>query len=298
MPSIHGEDAVIRVLDKEHITREFRDLRLDVLGFGTKAVRHLRRMIWEPYGMMLVTGPTGSGKTTTLYAAVSEINTGEDKIVTIEDPVEYELKGVIQIPVNEKKGLTFARGLRSILRHDPDKIMVGEIRDPETAQIAIQAALTGHLVFTTVHANNVFDVIGRFIHMGIEPYNFVSAMNSILAQRLIRLLCLRCKREVKIEPDTLSASGIDPQKYSGVTFYEGGGCDECYNTGFKGRTAIVEILDLSDEIRDMISSKRTLSDIKKKAVDEGMIPLRQVAVERVIRGDTSLDEINRITFVE
>jgi type IV pilus assembly protein PilB len=298
MPSIHGEDAVIRVLDKEHITREFRDLRLDVLGFGTEAVRHLRRMIWEPYGMMLVTGPTGSGKTTTLYAAVSEINTGEDKIVTIEDPVEYELKGVIQIPVNEKKGLTFARGLRSILRHDPDKIMVGEIRDPETAQIAIQAALTGHLVFTTVHANNVFDVIGRFIHMGIEPYNFVSAMNSILAQRLIRLLCSKCKTEVKIEPDTLSASGIDPQKHANVTFYEGGGCDECYNTGFKGRTAIVEILDLTDEIRDMISNKRTLSDIKKKAIDAGMIPLRQVAVERVIRGDTSLEEINRITFVE
>ena len=298
MPSIHGEDAVIRVLDKEHITREFHELKLDILGFGKRAVQHLRRMIWEPYGMVLVTGPTGSGKTTTLYAAISEINTGEDKIITIEDPVEYELRGVIQIPVNEKKGLTFARGLRSILRHDPDKIMVGEIRDPETAQIAIQAALTGHLVFTTVHANNVFDVIGRFIHMGIEPYNFVSSMNCILAQRLVRLLCTKCKRPVKMEPETLATSGIDPQKHADVTYYEGRGCDECYNTGYRGRTAIVEILDLSDEIRDMIASKRTLSDIKKKAIEDGMVPLRQVAVERVLRGDTTLDEINRVTFVE
>jgi type IV pilus assembly protein PilB len=298
MPSIYGEDAVIRVLDKEHITQEFRDLRLDILGFGDNAVRHIRRMIREPYGMVLVTGPTGSGKTTTLYASVTEINTGKDKIVTIEDPVEYELMGVIQIPVNEKKGLTFARGLRSILRHDPDKIMVGEIRDAETAQIAIQAALTGHLVFTTVHANNVFDVIGRFIHMGIEPYNFVSAMNCILAQRLIRLICPRCKRSVKLSPEVLSASGIDPQKHGETTFYEGIGCDDCYNTGFRRRKGILEILDLSDEIRDMISSKRPLASIKKKALEEGMVPLRQVAVECALRGETTLDEINRVTFVE
>jgi type IV pilus assembly protein PilB len=298
MPSIYGEDAVIRVLDKEHITQEFRDLRLDILGFGDRSVRHIRRMIREPYGMVLVTGPTGSGKTTTLYAAVTEINSGEDKIVTIEDPVEYELNGVIQIPVNEKKGLTFARGLRSILRHDPDKIMVGEIRDAETAQIAIQAALTGHLVFTTVHANNVFDVIGRFIHMGIEPYNFVSAMNCILAQRLVRLICPRCKREVKIPPEMLSASGIDPQKCGDVTFYEGIGCDDCYNTGFRHRKGILEILDLSDEIRDMISSKRPLASIKKKALEGGMVPLRQVAVECALRGETTLEEINRVTFVE
>jgi type IV pilus assembly protein PilB len=298
MPSIHGEDAVIRVLDKEHITREFRDLSLDILGFSDGAVRHIRRMIREPYGMVLVTGPTGSGKTTTLYAAVSEINTGEDKIVTIEDPVEYELMGVIQIPVNEKKGLTFARGLRSILRHDPDKIMVGEIRDADTAQIAIQAALTGHLVFTTVHANNVFDVIGRFIHMGIEPYNFVSAMNCILAQRLVRLICPRCKRAVKVPPEVLSSSGIDPQKYGNTTFYEGAGCDECYSTGYKRRKGILEILELSDEVRDMIAGKHPLSVIKKKALDDGMVPLRQVAVECALRGETTLEEINRVTFVE
>ncbi|MBI5560691.1 MAG: Flp pilus assembly complex ATPase component TadA, partial [Deltaproteobacteria bacterium] len=293
MPSIYGEDAVIRILDKEHITKEFQQLRLDLLGFSEDVVRHLRRMIREPYGMILVTGPTGSGKTTTLYAAVSEINTGEEKIVTIEDPVEYELKGVVQIPVNEKKGLTFARGLRSILRHDPDKIMVGEIRDPETAQIAIQAALTGHLVFTTVHANNVFDVIGRFIHMGIEPYNFVSSLNCVIAQRLIRMICPACRKEAGIGREELAASGLDPGKHGGTAFYKGTGCPECYNTGYRARKAIAELLDLSDEIRDMIAAREPLSAIKTRAIQDGMVTLRTVAVECVLRGETTLEEINR-----
>ncbi len=298
MPSLHGEDAVIRVLDKEHLTKEFEQLRLDLLGIGEREIKHLRRMIREPYGMILVTGPTGSGKTTTLYAAVTEINSGEEKIITIEDPIEYELRGVTQIPVNEKKGLTFAKGLRSILRHDPDKIMVGEIRDHETAEIAIQAALTGHLVFTTVHANNVFDVIGRFIHMGIEPYNFVSSLNCVIAQRLLRTICKFCKTEYKPTREEFLASGLDPKKYAGKTFYKSNGCDECFSTGFHGRKAIVELLELTDEIRDMIAAKEPPSSIKSRAVKDGMITLRQAAVEAVLRGETTLDEINRVTFIE
>ncbi|MDH4226244.1 MAG: ATPase, T2SS/T4P/T4SS family [Deltaproteobacteria bacterium] len=298
MPSIYGEDAVIRILDKENITKEFRKLSLDSLGFGEPDKKLLRRLIREPYGMVLVTGPTGSGKTTTLYAAVSEINTGEDKIITIEDPVEYELKGVVQIPVNEKKGLTFAKGLRSILRHDPDKILVGEIRDPETAQIAIQAALTGHLVFTTVHANNVFDVIGRFIHMGIEPYNFVSSLNCVMAQRLLRLVCDKCRAVVSIDNAALEASGIDAKKAEGAVFYAGKGCPECFNTGYSGRKAILEILDLSDDIKDMIGAKQPVSAIKKKAAAEGMRNLRQAAIDCLFSGHTTLEEINRVTFVE
>lgn len=298
MPSVHEEDAVIRILDTEHISREFEDLSLEGLGFGERELAHLRRMIREPYGMVMVTGPTGSGKTTTLYAALSEINTGEDKIITIEDPVEYQLKGITQIAVNEKKGLTFVKGLRSILRHDPDKIMVGEIRDAETAQIAIQAALTGHLVFTTVHANNVFDVIGRFVHMGIEPYNFVSSLNCILAQRLIRLICRECRVQVRYEDERLIESGLDPKKYSDAVFYEGAGCGECHNTGYRGRKAIMELLDLSDDIRDMIALKQPISVIKKRAIDEGMKTLRAVAVESVLAGETTFREINRVTFVE
>ena len=245
MPSIHGEDAVLRVLDKESMSEKFRTLTLDVVGFDEDDLRKFRRYIKEPYGMVLVTGPTGSGKTTTLYAAVNEIKTDEDKIITIEDPVEYQLRGITQIPVNEKKGLTFARGLRSILRHDPDKIMVGEIRDTETAQIAIQSALTGHLVFTTVHANNVVDVIGRFLNMGVEPYNFVSALNCILAQRLVRLICDSCRTAVHYPPEVLEASGLDPVQWSRVPLYEGPGCIECAGTGFRGRTAIHELLDLT-----------------------------------------------------
>ena len=298
MPSIHGEDAVIRVLDKEHITKEFDQLRLDLLGMGEREIKHLRRMIREPYGMILVTGPTGSGKTTTLYAAVSEINTGEEKIITIEDPVEYELRGVVQIPVNEKKGLTFAKGLRSILRHDPDKIMVGEIRDSDTAEVAIQAALTGHLVFTTVHANNVFDVIGRFIHMGIEPYNFVSSLNCVIAQRLVRVICKNCKAPQTISDEALIDSGLDPKKYSDAKFFRGKGCEECFGTGYHGRKAMVELLELTDEVRDMIAAKVPPSAIKSKAIEDGMITLRKCALEYVLRGETSLEEINRVTFVE
>jgi len=248
--------------------------------------------------MVLVTGPTGSGKTTTLYGALSEIRTIEDKIITIEDPVEYQLSGITQIPINEKKGLTFARGLRSILRHDPDKIMVGEIRDPETAQIAIQSALTGHLVFTTVHANNVIDVLGRFLNMGVEPYQFVSALNCVLAQRLVRIICVHCKRPVKVSREQLEESAMDQNLADTHTFYEGAGCMECGGTGFKGRMAICELLDLSDSIREMILERRPSSEIKKKAQEEGMRFLRESAVEKVLQGSTTLREINKVTFVE
>ncbi len=298
MPSVHGEDAVIRILDKESISEQFTDLRLDILGFPEDELRRFRKYIAEPYGMVLVTGPTGSGKTTTLYAALSEIRSPEDKIVTIEDPVEYQLKGITQIPINEKKGLTFARGLRSILRHDPDKIMVGEIRDPETAQIAIQSALTGHLVFTTVHANNVVDVLGRFLNMGVEPYQFVSALNCVLAQRLVRITCTHCKRAVQASRALLEESGLDTVAMQRQVFYEGAGCIECGGTGFKGRTAICELLDLSDAIREMILARRPSSEIKKAAREEGMRFLRECAVERVMQGITTLREINKVTFVE
>ena len=298
MPSIHGEDAVLRVLDKESMSEKFRSLTLDVVGFDEEDLRKFRRYINEPYGMVLVTGPTGSGKTTTLYAGVNEIKTEEDKIITIEDPVEYQIRGITQIPVNEKKGLTFARGLRSILRHDPDKIMVGEIRDTETAQIAIQSALTGHLVFTTVHANNVVDVLGRFLNMGVEPYNFVSALNCILAQRLVRLICNSCRTVVHYPPDVLEASGLDPEQWSKVPFYEGQGCIECAGTGFRGRTAIHELLDLSDRIREMILAKKPTSEIRRAAREEGMRFLRESALDKVRLGLTTLKEINKVTFIE
>ncbi|HEY3161673.1 MAG TPA: GspE/PulE family protein [Vicinamibacterales bacterium] len=298
MPSVHGEDAVIRILDKESISEQFTELKLDILGFPEQELRRFRKYIREPYGMVLVTGPTGSGKTTTLYAALSEIKSIEDKIVTIEDPVEYQLRGITQIPINEKKGLTFARGLRSILRHDPDKIMVGEIRDPETAQIAIQSALTGHLVFTTVHANNVVDVLGRFLNMGVEPYQFVSALNCVLAQRLVRLICSHCKRPTRPEQKLLEESALDPTLANTYQFYEGAGCIECGGTGFKGRTAICELLDLSDRIREMILDRRPNSDVKKAAHEEGMRFLRESAVEKVVHGLTTLREINKVTFVE
>ena len=298
MPSINGEDAVLRVLDKESMSEKFHTLTLDVVGFSDEDLRKFRRYIKEPYGMVLVTGPTGSGKTTTLYAAVNEIKTDEDKIITIEDPVEYQIRGITQIPVNEKKGLTFARGLRSILRHDPDKIMVGEIRDTETAQIAIQSALTGHLVFTTVHANNVVDVIGRFLNMGVEPYNFVSALNCILAQRLVRIICPNCRKQVLYPPEVLEASGLDPQQWGAVPFYEGEGCIECAGTGFRGRTAIHELLDLTDRIREMILDKRPSSEIRRAAREEGMRFLRESALDKVRGGTTTLKEINKVTFIE
>jgi type IV pilus assembly protein PilB len=298
MPTIYGEDAVLRVLDKESMSEKFARLTLDVVGFSEGDLSKFRRYIKEPYGMVLVTGPTGSGKTTTLYAAINEIKNDEDKIVTIEDPVEYQIKGITQIPVNEKKGLTFARGLRSILRHDPDKILVGEIRDQETAQIAINAALTGHLVFTTVHANNVLDVLGRFLNMGVEPYNFVSALNCILAQRLVRVICEHCKRPVHHPESDLVESGLNPAVWREVTFYEGTGCFECGGTGFRGRTAIHELLDLSERIREMILDKRPSSEIKRVAREEGMTFLRESAVEKARLGVTTLKEINKVTFIE
>jgi type II secretory ATPase GspE/PulE/Tfp pilus assembly ATPase PilB-like protein len=298
MPSVHGEDAVIRILDKESISEQFHELRLDILGFPEDELRRFRKYIAEPYGMVLVTGPTGSGKTTTLYAALSEIKSIEDKIITIEDPVEYQLRGITQIPINEKKGLTFARGLRSILRHDPDKIMVGEIRDNETAQIAINSALTGHLVFTTVHANNVLDVLGRFLNMGVEAYQFVSALNCVLAQRLVRNICAHCKRPATVTRAQLDESALDPALEFSGKFFEGAGCIECGGTGYKGRTAICELLDLSDNIRELILDKRPTSEIKKAAREEGMRFLRESAVEQVLLGRTTLREINKVTFVE
>ena len=298
MPASHGEDAVLRVLDKETLSEKFQSLTLDVVGFSVEETRRFRRYIREPYGMVLVTGPTGSGKTTTLYAAINEIKSDEDKIVTIEDPVEYQLRGITQIPVNEKKGLTFARGLRSILRHDPDKIMVGEIRDQETAQIAIQSALTGHLVFTTVHANNVTDVIGRFINMGVEPYNFVSALNCIMAQRLVRVICKNCKKPKRYSPEELKEAGLDPVVWANVTFAEGAGCLECSGTGYHGRTAICELLDLTDRIREMIVDRRPTSEIKRVACEEGMITLRESGLAKIRAGITTVKEINKVTFVE
>jgi type IV pilus assembly protein PilB len=298
MPASHGEDAVLRVLDKETLSEKFQSLNLDVVGFSPEETRRFRRYIREPYGMVLVTGPTGSGKTTTLYAAINEIKTDEDKFVTIEDPVEYQVRGVTQIPVNEKKGLTFARGLRSILRHDPDKIMVGEIRDQETAQIAIQSALTGHLVFTTVHANNVTDVIGRFINMGVEPYNFVSALNCIMAQRLVRVICPNCKRPKKYSEAELKESGFDPAIAGNINFGEGAGCLECSGTGYHGRTAICELLDLTDRIREMIVDRRPTSEVKRVAREEGMITLRESGMAKVRAGITTLKEINKVTFVD
>ncbi|HCX29807.1 MAG TPA: pilus assembly protein PilB [Blastocatellia bacterium] len=298
MPTIHGEDAVIRILDKEQINEEFRNLNLDVVGFAEEDLRKFRHYIAEPYGMVLVTGPTGSGKTTTLYAALNEIRNEEDKIVTIEDPVEYQLHGITQIPVNEKKGLTFDRGLRSILRHDPDKIMVGEIRDTETAQIAIQSALTGHLVFTTVHANNVIDVIGRFLNMGVEPYNFVSCLNCVLAQRLIRLLCPYCKRQYQAKDEELAESGLRPEEHRDTPFFINVGCDACNHTGYRGRTAIHELLDLSDNIREMIVERRPGSEVRRAAEAEGLTSLRESALKKVLAGVSTLHEINRVTFVE
>ncbi|MFZ0060633.1 MAG: GspE/PulE family protein [Pyrinomonadaceae bacterium] len=298
MPTGYGEDAVIRILDKEQINEEFRNLRLDVIGFSESNLQKFRQYIAEPYGMVLVTGPTGSGKTTTLYAALNEIRNTEDKIVTIEDPIEYQLQGITQIPVNEKKGLTFARGLRSLLRHDPDKIMIGEIRDQETAQIAIQSALTGHLVFTTVHANNVIDVIGRFLNMGVEPYNFVSSLNCVLAQRLVRLICPACKRPHRPSSEELIQSGLGTEEYSNRIYYESSGCLHCNRTGYRGRTAIHELLGLTDNIRDLIVERRPSSEIRRAAQAEGLLSLRASALEKLTAGLTSLREINRVTFAE
>ncbi len=298
MPTVHGEDAVIRILDKESTNAEFHTLNLEVLGLEEDTKRQLRKFINEPYGMVLVTGPTGSGKTTTLYACLSEIRSSEDKIVTIEDPVEYQLKGITQIPVNEKKGLTFARGLRSILRHDPDKVMVGEIRDEETAQIAVQSALTGHLVFTTVHANNVVDVIGRILNMNVDLHNFVSALNCVLAQRLVRQICPHCKRRAQTSDTLLEDSGLEPDRYRDFSFFDGAGCIECNGTGYRGRLAIAELLNLSDNIRQLILDRRSAAEIKRAAKAEGMRFLRESALQKVFAGETTLHDINKVTFVE
>jgi general secretion pathway protein E len=297
MPSIFGEDAVLRILDRRALSGTMQNLRLDSLGFEESTIAVIRRLVNEPYGMVLVTGPTGSGKTTTLYGAISEINRGEDKIITIEDPVEYRLSGVLQIPVNERKGLTFAKGLRSILRHDPDKIMVGEIRDSETAQIAVQSALTGHLVLTTVHANNVFDVIGRFMHMGVDPYSFVAAMNGIVAQRLVRLLCPACAQDTAPTESLLSDSGISMEDATHYRFRHAQGCPACRGMGYKGRKAIAEFLILNDEIRELIVAREPIRKIKEAARRQGTRYLRESALVLVQRGETSLQEINRVTFV-
>ncbi|OLC40824.1 MAG: pilus assembly protein PilB [Nitrospirae bacterium 13_1_20CM_2_62_14] len=296
LPSAFGESVVIRILEKEDIGSGVRQLRLDGLGFNTEDLRRFRRAITEPYGMVLVTGPTGSGKTTTLYGAINEINNQEDKIITIEDPVEYQLKGIVQIPVNEKKGLTFARGLRSILRHDPDKIMVGEIRDAETAQIAIQSALTGHLVFSTVHANNAFDVIGRFVNMGIEPYNFVASLNCILAQRLVRAICPACKIPVAVDRAQCEESGLDYDQVKHLSFHQGKGCPECNGLGYRGRRAITEFLALTDRIKEMILDRKPASELRKEAIAGGMTSLREAGIEKVLHGETTLKEVNRVTF--
>jgi type IV pilus assembly protein PilB len=298
MPSVFGEDAVIRILDKESLSEEFGELRLNILGFRKEEINSFRVMIHEPYGMILVTGPTGSGKTTTLYAALNEINREDEKIITIEDPVEYQLSGILQIPVNEKKGLTFVRGLRSILRHDPDKIMVGEIRDPETAQIAIQSALTGHMVFTTVHANNAFDIIGRFMHMNIDPYNFVYSLNCVLAQRLVRTICPDCKAPYKYDKEFLEYSKINFDEHKDYKFFKGKGCINCNGSGYRGRTAIFELLKFTDSIKELVTSKPSYSALKRAAKEQGTIFLRDAAIEKALKGITTLEDINRVTFVE
>jgi general secretion pathway protein E len=297
MPGVFGEDAVLRILDRQQLADELKGITLDRLGFDEKGLVLIRKLSHEPYGMFLVTGPTGSGKTTTLYAALSEINTGQDKIITIEDPVEYQLPGVLQIPVNEKKGLTFARGLRSILRHDPDKIMVGEIRDAETAQIAVQSALTGHLVFTTVHANNVYDVIGRFMNMGVDPYSFVSALNGILAQRLVRVNCPHCSEPCHPSAHLLAESGIAEEQARSYRFMAGKGCGHCRGTGYKGRRAMAELMLLNDEIRELISARAPIRQVKEAALRAGVRNMRESALEMVSQGATTLEEVNRVTFV-
>jgi general secretion pathway protein E len=297
MPSINGEDAVLRILDKRQLVSAGGRLTLDLLGFDATVLRQVRHLAGQPYGMLLVTGPTGSGKTTTLYAAISETHTGKDKIVTIEDPVEYELRGVLQIPVNEKKGLTFARGLRSILRHDPDKIMVGEIRDPETAEIAVQSALTGHLVLSTVHANSVFDVFNRFTHMGVDPYALASALNGIWAQRLLRTVCPHCAQTAQANPDTLEALELDPGVLTDATLRHGRGCGDCRGSGFKGRKAIAEILVMNDKIRELITSKASIVAIKDAARHGGTRLLREAALDMALRGETTLEEVQRVTML-
>jgi general secretion pathway protein E len=298
MPSVHGEDAVIRILDKQAMLAKHGQLSLDALGFDASSLRTLRQLIEAPFGMVLVTGPTGSGKTTTLYAALSESHTGRDKVITIEDPVEYQLAGVLQIPVNEKKGLTFARGLRSILRHDPDKIMVGEIRDRETAEIAVQSALTGHLVLSTVHANNVFDVFGRFTHMGLDPYSLVSALHGIWAQRLVRLNCPHCRQADRPSAEDLERFKLTAEQAAQFDFRRGPGCGHCRGTGYRGRHAIAEVLRLDDELCELIVERQPMRRIRECARRKGTRSLADAALDLVMRGHTTLEEMRRVTLVE
>ena len=296
MPNVFGEDAVLRILDRQALAEQVQGLSLERLGFEREALASIRKLAREPYGMLLVTGPTGSGKTTTLYAAISEIHNGRDKIITIEDPVEYQLPGVLQIPVNEKKGLTFERGLRSILRHDPDKIMVGEIRDPQTAEIAVQSALTGHLVFTTVHANNVFDVIGRFVHMGVDSYSFVAALNGIVAQRLLRRNCPDCSRPAPPDAAIAHESGLTPDRLREGSFMAGRGCGACRGSGYRGRRAIAQILLLTDELRELIATRAPITRIKEVAAEGGTRSLREAALDVAFAGETTLEEVLRVTL--
>jgi len=293
MPSIHGEDAVLRLLDKRQFTANSRHISMEALGFETHVAERIRKLAHEPNGMMLVTGPTGSGKTTTLYAVLSEINDGLQKVITIEDPVEYELEGVLQIPVNERKGLTFARGLRSILRHDPDQILVGEIRDSETAEIAVQASLTGHQVFTTVHANNVADIMGRFKHFGLDMFGFISALNAIIVQRLIRKLCPHCAGVRAITAEEcryFEAVGLEPPASLPVAK----GCENCHDSGYTGRFVIVELHQITDEFRDMVLGNVSLTAMKKYFRSQGIRSLETEGLAHVATSRTTLEELQRV----
>ncbi len=293
MPSAFGEDAVLRLLDKAQLRSRSSALSLDLLGFQEGNAMLIRDMAREPSGMLLVTGPTGSGKTTTLYAVLSEINTGAEKIITIEDPVEYELPGVLQIPVNERKGLTFARGLRSILRHDPDRILVGEIRDAETAEIAVQSSLTGHLVFTSVHANGITDVIGRFRHFGLDMFGFMSSLNGVVVQRLVRRLCEHCvavRETTERERDWLAMAGQADQH--GVP--RAVGCTHCGATGYRGRFVVAEVHRVDDTLRDGVTEGVPVSALRRHAVERGVESLVSQAAWHVVRGHTSVEEVQRV----
>ena len=297
MPSIHGEDAVLRILDREHLAQSLAGLTLAKLGYDEVSRTALYALCRKPHGMLLLTGPTGSGKTTTLYAAIAETHESRDKVITIEDPVEYQLPGVLQIPVNERKGLTFARGLRSILRHDPDKILVGEIRDAETAQIAVQSALTGHLVFTTVHANTVFDVVGRFEQFGIDAYTFASAINGVLAQRLLRRVCPHCA-----VPAENGAAELDPalarlmQGRPDLRLMVGKGCEHCRGTGYLGRFALGEILTMTPKLKAMVAQRASQAEIQAEAERGGWRSLRAQALQAAASGTTTMEEVDRVAL--
>jgi general secretion pathway protein E len=291
MPSIHGEDAVLRILDK---SQRGESLSLESLGLAADTIARIRVLASEPYGMLLVTGPTGSGKSTTLYAALSETNTGEKKIITIEDPVEYELPGVLQIPVNDKKGLTFARGLRSILRHDPDTILVGEIRDGETAGIAVQAALTGHLVMSSVHANSAFSVLERFTYMDVDPASFVEALNGVVAQRLVRRICPDCGVAAAPDADIARLAQLPEAQLKRGHYRMGKGCEGCRHTGYRGRLALAEVLTVTDSIKDGLLNRSSAATLRELAREAGHVFIRDIALAHAAQGDTTLKEIHRV----